>query len=100
MFALGFWIYIFRKEKKAYNPFTKHSAPRILGALTDNIGIVFYAYAMALNSVSTDPLIAVYPVLVMIGGRIFMKEKVSVAQYIFLLGIVAGSAMVVAGTVF
>lgn len=99
-FALGFLIYIFWKEKKAYNPFSKHSAPRILGALTDNIGIVFYAYAMALNSVSTDPLIAVYPVLVMIGGRIFMKEKVSVAQYIFLLGVVAGSVMVVAGTVF
>ena len=98
-FALGFWIYILLKEKKPYNPFTRHSAPRILGALSDNVGIVFYAYAMAMNSVSTDPLIAVYPVFVMIGGRIFMKERVSVSQYIFLLGIVAGSIMVVAGTV-
>ena len=98
-FALGFWMYVWRKEKKAYNPFTGYSAPRILGALADNVGIVFYAYAMALNSVSTDPIIAVYPVFVMIGGRIFMKEKVSTAQYVFLLGIVAGSFMVVAGTV-
>ena len=99
-FALGFWIFILRKEKKAYNPFTRHSAPRIFGALADNVGIVLYAYAMALNSVSTDPLIAVYPVFVMIGGRIFMKERLSAAQYVFLLGIVAGSVMVVAGTVF
>ena len=98
-FALGFWIYTYQKEKKAYNPFTRHSAPRIFGAVADNIGIVFYAYAMALNSVSTDPLIAVYPVFVMIAGRIFMKEKVSVGQYVFLLGIVAGSVMVVAATV-
>ena len=98
LFALGFWIYIYRKEKKPYNPFTKHSAPRLLGALADNIGIVFYSYAMALNSVSTDPLIAVYPILVMIGGRVLMKEKVSAAQYVFLVGIVAGSIMVVAGT--
>lgn len=98
LFALGFWIYIYRKEKKPYNPFTKHSAPRLLGALADNVGIVFYSYAMALNSVSTDPLIAVYPILVMIGGRVLMKERVSAVQYVFLVGIVAGSIMVVAGT--
>jgi drug/metabolite transporter (DMT)-like permease len=54
---------------------------------------------MALNSVSTDPLLAVYPILVMIGGRILMKEKLSAAQYVLLLGIVAGSVMVIAGTV-
>ena len=100
IFALGCFIYIYLKEKKIYNPFTKRSMPRILGALTDNIGIVFYSYAMAINSVSTDPLLAVYPVFVMIGGNFFMKEKVSLVQYIYLLGIVAGSILVVLGTVF
>ena len=99
-FALAFWIYILIKEKRAYNPFTKRSAPRILGAVADNIGIVLYSYAMAINSVSTDPVLAVYPVVVMIGGRIFMKEKLSRFQYILLLGIIAGSVMVVASTVF
>lgn len=98
-FALGFWIYINIREKKIYNPFTKKSAPRFLGAIADNVGIVLYSYAMAMNSVSTDPLLAVYPVFVMIGGRIFMKEKVSKAQYVFLLGIVAGSVLVVVDTI-
>lgn len=98
IFALGFWIYIFAKEKKAYNPFTKKSAPKLIGAITDNIAICFYSYAMALNSVSTDPILAVYPVFVMIGGRIFMKEKVSAPQYVFLTGIIAGSVMVVLDT--
>ncbi len=98
LFALAFWIYIYWKEKKPYNPFTKHSAPRLLGAVVDNVGIVFYSYAMALNSVSTDPLIASYPIFVMLGGHVFMKERVSAAQYVFLLGIVAGSIMVIAGT--
>ena len=100
VFALGFWIYISLKEKKVYNPFIRKNAPRILGALADNVGIVFYSYAMAINSVSTDPLLAVYPIFVMIGGRIFMKEKISKLQYVFLNGIVAGSMMVVADTVF
>ena len=99
IFALGFWIYIYWKEKKIYNPFTRKSAPRILGAVADNVGIVFYSYAMAINSVSTDPMLAVYPVFVMIGGRVLLKEKVSKTQYIILLGIVAGSIMVVADTV-
>ena len=100
LFALGCWLYIYRKEGKVYNPFTKKSAPRVLGALADNVGIVFYSYAMAMNSISTDPLIAVYPVFAMLGGLVIMKEKVGVAQYIFLLGIVAGSIMIIAGTVF
>ena len=66
--------------------------PRMLGAVADNVGIVLYSYAMAMNSISTDPLIAVYPVFTMIGGRIIMKEKVSLSQYVFLFGIVAQSA--------
>ena len=100
LFALGCWIYIYLKEGKLYNPFTRHSAPRILGALTDNVGIVFYSYAMAMNSVSTDPLIAAYPVFVMLGGRFIMKEKLSTPQYLFLFGIIAGSILVVLDTVF
>ena len=72
----------------------------ILGAVADNVGIVFYSYAMAINSVSTDPLIAIYPIFVMIGGRVIMKEKVSAAQVLLLLGIVTGSIMIVLDTVF
>ena len=97
--AFGFWCYIYRKERKIYNPFKRECAPRLLGAITDNIGIVFYSYAMAINSVSTDPLLAVYPVFVMIGGRVIMKEKISTTQYICLLSIIAGSIMVIAGTI-
>ena len=100
LFALGCWIYIYLREGKPYNPFTRRSAPRILGALTDNVGIVFYSYAMAMNSVSTDPLIAAYPVFVMLGGRFLMKEKLSAPQYPFLFGIIAGSILVVLDTVF
>ncbi len=99
VFAFGCWCYIYFKEKRIYNPFKRENAPRTLGALADNTGIVFYSYAMAINSVSTDPLLAVYPVFVMIGGRVIMKEKISTAQYVCLLGIIAGSIMVVAGTI-
>lgn len=55
----------------------------------------FFSYAMAIDSVSTDPLLALYPVLVMIGGHVIMKERVSLKQHIYLLCIVAGSFMVI-----
>jgi drug/metabolite transporter (DMT)-like permease len=99
IFALACWIYLFKKEGKPYNPFTKYSSPRLIGSLADNIGIVLYSYAMAMNSISTDPLVAGYPVLVMLGGRIFLKEKLDIKQYIFLFGVILGSVLVIIDTV-
>ena len=99
IFAFGCWCYTYWKEKKAYNPFRRENTFRTLGALSENAGIVFYSYAMAIDSVSTDPLLAIYPVLVMIGGRVLMKERISTAQYICLFSIIAGSVMVIIGTI-
>ena len=55
---------------------------------------------MAINSISTDALLAAYPLLVMAAGRVIMKEKLSSEQYIFLFGIAAGSIMVISDTIF
>lgn len=99
VFSLGCWIYLLIKEHDVYHPLKKENLPRLLGSVTDNIGIVFYSYAMAIDSISTDPVLAVYPVFSMIGGRIFMKEKVSRLQYISVLLIVVGSILVVADTI-
>lgn len=96
-FALLFWIYISIKEKKAYNPFTKASVPFICGTLCDNIGIVFYAYAMALDSVATDPILAIYPMIAVLLSRIVLKEKLSVKQYLCLGLLLAGSVIIVIG---
>ncbi len=99
IFALCCYIYIYLTEKKFYNPFKKENAPRILGSITDNIGIVFYSYAMAKDSVSTDPILATYPILVMICGHLIMKERVSIKQYLCLFSIVAGSVLIIVDTI-
>ena len=83
-----------------YHPLKRENLPRLLGSVTDNIGIVVYSYAMAIDSISTDPVLAVYPMLTMLGGRIFMKEKVALSQYISVLLIVIGSVLVVADAFF
>lgn len=96
-FALLFWIYISVKEKKAYNPFTKASMPLFCGTLCDNVAIVFYAYAMALDSVATDPILVVYPVITVLLSRVILKEKLSVKQYLCLGLLLAGSVIIVIG---
>lgn len=93
-FALIFWIFVYIKERKIYQPFRKENLPRLFAGLANNVGLVFYSFAMAIDSVTSDAIIAVYPVFVMIGGRIFMKEKVNLAQKICLLATIAGSVLV------
>lgn len=83
-----------QKERKIYQPFRKENLPRLFAGLANNVGLVFYSFAMAIDSVTSDAIIAVYPVFVMIGGRIFMKEKVNLAQKICLLATIAGSVLV------
>ncbi|MCR4656840.1 MAG: EamA family transporter [Lachnospiraceae bacterium] len=99
LLAFGSWIYILVKDREFYNPLKRENMPRLLGSVTDNVGIIFYSYAMAIDSLSTDPVLAVYPVFAMIGGHIFMKEKVSLIQYITVLCIVVGSILVVTDAV-
>lgn len=70
----------------------------MLGALADNVAIVFYSYAMAIDALLTDPILAAYPVLVMIGGRLFMKEKLGFRQYLCLIGVIGDSILIVLGT--
>ena len=100
IFALGCWIYLYWKEGKVYNPFTRRSAPRLLGALTDNVGMVFLQLCNGNECGFDRSDSCCLSVLAMIGDRLIMKEKVSAVQYVFLLGIVAGSIMVIADTVF
>ena len=94
--AFGCWIYISVKEKKAYNPLRRENLPRLIGSVTDNVGVVFYSYAMAIDSISTDPVLAIYPIVAMIGGCVFLKEKVSKIQFVTAAFIVLGSVLVAA----
>ena len=97
IFAFGFWIYVSVKEKRIYHPFTKEGLPLIGGAVCDNLAIAVYAYAMALDSVATDPVLAVYPILTILLSRILLKEKLSVKQYVCLGLILIGSFIIITG---
>lgn len=95
--ALGLWIFVSIKQKKVYNPICKSNAPLLAGSLCDNVGIVCYAYAMAIDSVSTDPILAVYPVITVLLSKILLHEKLTAKQYICIFIMILGSVMMVIG---
>ncbi|MGN1231557.1 MAG: EamA family transporter [Anaerotignum sp.] len=97
LFALGFWIYVSYKEKHLYNPITKSNGPIIGGALCDNVALVFYAYAMAIDSVATDPVLSAYPIMAVVLSRILLKEKLSIKQYLCLACIISGTLIILVG---
>lgn len=54
---------------------------RGIAALFETAGQFFYVYAMAQNAIIVAPLIASYSVFSVLLSRIFLKEKLSRAQY-------------------
>ena len=84
------WIIITIKDHKPYNPFAKHELKKGAAAAFETGGQVFYVYAMAANPMVAAPIISAYCVVSVILGRLIVKEKLSRAQYICILTVIAG----------
>ncbi len=87
--GLAAWVFLLIREKKPYNPLrdvkTKGTA-----ALFEEIGQVFYVYAMAAKPVLAAPMIASYCIVSVILSRIFLKEKLKAGQYAAVAAVIAG----------
>jgi len=84
------WIVLWIKEKKPYCPFAKTERSKGIAALCEEFGQIFYVYAMAENPVLAAPMVASYCIVSMILSRIFLKEKLTKAQYFCVFIVVAG----------
>ena len=92
--GIAAWIFLFVREKKAYNPFGKGEImTRGAAALFEQFGQIFYVYAMSENPVVAAPMIASYCVVSAILSRIFLKEKLKAGQYACIAAVVAGIVM-------
>lgn len=89
--GIAAWIFLFIKEKKAYNPFRKAELKtRGVAALFEQFGQIFYVYAMSDNPVVAAPMIASYCIVSAILSRIFLKEKLKVSQYACVITVIIG----------
>lgn len=85
------WIYMFIRNKKPYNPFK--DGIKGVAAGCEEFGQIFYVYAMARNPVLAAPMIACYCIVSVILGRIFLKEKLKKSQYMCVISVIIGIAM-------
>lgn len=84
------WIFLLIKEKKPYNPFTKHEGNKGIAALCEEFGQVFYVYAMAKKPLLAAPMVASYCIVSVILSRIFLREKLKASQYACVISVIVG----------
>lgn len=92
MFAgLIAWIFMLIKNKKAYNPFAvKELKTKAPASLFEEIGQIFYVFAMAAKPMLAAPMIASYCIVSVCLSRLFLKEKLKAGQYACVFTVIAG----------
>ncbi len=81
-------IYIVGIKKKQFKVFQEKD--KLLAAIFETLGQFFYVFALNTNSVVVAPMIASYSIVSVILGRIFLKEKLSIKQYLVIALVMIG----------
>ncbi len=81
-------IYVYGVKRQPLN--LKGQGPRGLAAVCEAAGQFTYVYAMSGNGMVAAPMIASYCVASVVLARIFLKEKLSIKQYIMVLCVFGG----------
>lgn len=85
------WCILILKTKKIYNPFS--DPKKGIAAGFEEIGQIFYVYAMASNPVMSAPMVASYCIVSVILSHIILKERLKFKQYICVCLVIAGIIM-------
>lgn len=88
--GLGCWVYMLIRTKKPYDPFADGEMSKEIAAGFEEIGQVFYVYAMAKKPVLAAPMIAGYCIVSLLLCRLFQKEKLTRFQYACVFTVIAG----------
>ncbi len=88
------WIYLWIKNKKPHNPFRKTEKNRFISELCGLASDVFYVFALSDDALLGIILWNAFPVLDIIGARIYLKEKLSRLQYLVLIMMISGAVFV------
>ena len=71
----------------------RQQGSRTVAAVFETVGQFTYVYAMSDEAIVAAPMVACYSVVSMILSRIFLKEKLTVKQYICIAVVMAGIAV-------
>ena len=90
IFAVIAFIYL-KVKKEQFNLFKERN--RGAAAIFETTGQFFYVFAMSRNAIIVAPLIASYSVFSVLLSRIFLKEKLTQKQYLIVVAVMTGIAL-------
>ncbi len=83
---LALYVYVIKREPLSL----KTQGPRGIAAVCETAGQFTYVYAMSGNGMVAAPMIASYCVASVVLARVFLKEKLTVKQYLMVFCVFAG----------
>lgn len=79
LMALFAFLYVVVIKKAKFE--LPRERPKVIAALCETAGQFAYVYALGANAIVAAPMISSYCLFSLVWGRIFLKEKLSRAQY-------------------
>ena len=87
------WLYMLIAKKCVYNPFKKTEIFRCGAATCETLGTLVFTIAVGISPILTVPISSSYCFVTIILARIFLKERLTIKQYLSLALVVAGIAL-------
>ncbi len=91
--AVALILFIFMKIKKVSFGSIPKQKDKVISAVFETAGQLTYVYAMSGNGAVAAPIISSVCVVSLILSRIFLKEKLTLKQYIFISVVIIGILM-------
>ena len=91
--AILVWLYMLVAKKYVYNPFKKSELSRCGAGVGESFGTMAFTFAVGINLILTAPITSSYCLVTIILARIFLKERLTRKQYLSLVLLVIGIAL-------
>jgi uncharacterized membrane protein len=85
----GICTFFYLKYKKVKIKFFDEK-PKLFAAIFETAGQFFYVFAMSGNSTISAPIVGSYCILSLLLSKIFLKEKLSIKEYISIILVIIG----------
>lgn len=93
IFTVFVWLYLLIFKKYVYNPFKRKERYSCGAAICETLGTTAFTFAVAISPVLTSPITASYCLVTIILARLFLKERLTKKQYLSLVLLVSGIAL-------
>ena len=93
IFTVFVWLYLLIFKKYVYNPFKRKERYSCGAAICETLGTTAFTFAVAISPVLTSPITASYCLVTIILARLFLKERLTKKQYLSLVVLVSGIAL-------